>query len=172
MPSSLTDVKQTVTESSLLLNIVWYLLLSAATVFVMWYLSAKNLPWHIRISVFIALGASLSIVIMVPFDVQSVYHLRCQNSTYTLLMDGKEPTCPSETHEVSKVPSLHAPALRFSHPSRSRCRSRRPLYHHSSTRLGKSYFTSPTCRGGFCCSCSRHTTTRGSSQGGGASVRR
>ena len=171
MPASLTDVKQTVTESSLLLNIVWYLLLSLVTVLVMWYLSAKNLPWHIRISVFIALGASLSIVIMVPFDVQSVYHLRCQNSTYTLLIDGKEPTCPSETVPVSKARKWQPPALCLSHSSLYCCRSRRPPYPHFFLHLGKLFFSSPTYRGGSCCSCSRHTTTPASSPGGGASDR-
>jgi hypothetical protein len=85
------------------LNVAWYILLSIATIAVMWYYSEKNLPWHIRISVFIALGASLSIVIMVPWDVSNVYHQRCQNKTHTELIDGKEPTCPVESTTLTKV---------------------------------------------------------------------
>ncbi len=105
----------TITENYLLLNVVWYILLSAATVFVMWYYSEKNLPWHIRISVFIALGASLSIVIMVPWDVSNVYQQRCQNATAALI-DGKEPTCPAEISTITKV-------HRRVRPSRALCLS-------------------------------------------------
>jgi len=92
----------TITENWLLLNVVWYILLSVATFFVMWYYSEKNLPWHIRISVFIALGASLSIVIMVPWDVSNVYQQRCQNATFTAIMNGREPSCPSEITTITK----------------------------------------------------------------------
>ena len=109
MPTLATSKFNEITENWLLLNVVWYILLSFATVLVMWYYSEKNLPWHIRISVFIALGASLSIVIMVPWDVSNVYHLRCQNTSYTEQIDGKEPTCPGDSTTITKVcPRRHS----------------------------------------------------------------
>jgi hypothetical protein len=116
----------TITENWLLLNVVWYILLSVATLFVMWYYSEKNLPWHIRISVFIALGASLSIVIMVPWDVSNVYQQRCQNATFTAIMNGKEPSCPSEITTITKV--------RLSAPHHQIC-SRNPALQESQTRI-------------------------------------
>ena len=103
MPTLATSKFNEITENYLLLNVVWYILLSFATVLVMWYYSEKNLPWHIRISVFIALGASLSIVIMVPWDVTNVYQQRCQNITNSALVDGKEPTCPASITTITKV---------------------------------------------------------------------
>jgi hypothetical protein len=103
MPAEEASKLNTITENWLLLNVVWYILLSGATLFVMWYYSEKNLPWHIRISVFIALGASLSIVIMVPWDVTNVYQQRCQNVTNSALIDGKEPTCPATITTITKV---------------------------------------------------------------------
>jgi hypothetical protein len=111
MPTLAASQFNQITENWLLLNVVWYFLLSFATVSVMWYYSEKNLPWHIRISVFIALGASLSIVIMVPWDVSNVYQQRCQNVTYTERIDGKTPTCPAESTTITKVRPSRCPAL-------------------------------------------------------------
>ena len=161
----------TITENWLLLNVVWYILLSVATFFVMWYYSEKNLPWHIRISVFIALGASLSIVIMVPWDVSNVYQQRCQNATFTAIMNGREPSCPSEITTITKV---RLAALRH-----QLCtllvtlhrRSPRQVYLISSTSPGTSSITSPTCKAGSCCRCSKRTMTPGSSPVGAASVK-
>ncbi len=172
MPTLASSTFNEVTENWLLLNVVWYLLLSLATLFVMWYYSEKNLPWHIRISVFVALGASLSIVIMVPWDVSHVYQKRCQNVSYTEFKDNMEPSpsCPAESSTMTKVrhrPSLFAPIPHVSKFSNHWIRSQ-----SSSKYLGTSCSTSPTCRGGFCCRCSRRTTTRGSSRAGASSAKR
>ena len=168
MPTLASSTFNEVTENWLLLNVVWYLLLSLATLFVMWYYSEKNLPWHIRISVFVALGASLSIVIMVPWDVSHVYQQRCLNVSDTESKD--KPTCPAESSTMTKVhrrPSLVA--AYFS----CLCISNRWIKSQSSSKsLGTWCSTSPTCRAGFCCRCSRRTTTRGSSRVGASSAKR
>ena len=54
---------------------------------------------------------SLSIVIMVPWDVSNVYQQRCQNVTYTERIDGKTPTCPAESTTITKVRPSRCPAL-------------------------------------------------------------
>ncbi len=161
----------TITENWLLLNVVWYILLSVATLFVMWYYSEKNLPWHIRISVFIALGASLSIVIMVPWDVSNVYQQRCQNATFTAIMNGKEPSCPSEITTITKVRLSalhHQPSVAL---VTLPCRSPRQEFPIFSTYRGTSSITSRTRKAGSCCRCSKRIMTPGSSPVGAASVK-
>jgi hypothetical protein len=120
MPTLASSTFNEVTENWLLLNVVWYLLLSLATLFVMWYYSEKNLPWHIRISVFIALGASLSIVIMVPWDVSHVYQQRCQNVSYTEFKDNNKepsPSCPAESNSITMTKVHCRPSLFAAHIS-------------------------------------------------------